>query len=95
MTCVDNERLPWQSRKWCSFSQPRLALITKLSISINDPQLVPLDDAILATVTHHHREYQQYAIENGAYFAPIDEVRGLSSSQLSYRLPRLWMRSWS
>jgi len=28
----------------------------------------------LETVTFHNREYQRYAIENGVYYAPIDEV---------------------
>ncbi|KAK2022843.1 UMTA methyltransferase [Colletotrichum zoysiae] len=39
----------------------------------SDPQTVPLDNAFLETVMHQGREYQRYAIENGAYFAPIDE----------------------
>ncbi|KAF6837504.1 UMTA methyltransferase [Colletotrichum musicola] len=38
-----------------------------------DPQTVPLDNAFLETVTHQGREFQRYAVDNGAYFAPIDE----------------------
>ncbi|KAF6841990.1 UMTA methyltransferase [Colletotrichum plurivorum] len=34
---------------------------------------VPLDNAFLETVTHQGREFQRYAVDNGAYFAPIDE----------------------
>ncbi|KAK1987981.1 UMTA methyltransferase [Colletotrichum cereale] len=39
----------------------------------SDPQTVPLDNAFLETVVHQGREYQRYAVDNGAYFAPIDE----------------------
>ncbi len=40
----------------------------------SDEQTVPLDDAYTETVTFHDRVYQRYAIDNRAYFAPIDEV---------------------
>ncbi|KXH27156.1 UMTA methyltransferase [Colletotrichum nymphaeae SA-01] len=40
----------------------------------SDPQTVPLDNAFLETITYQGREYQRYAVDNGAYFAPIDEV---------------------
>ncbi|KAK1997155.1 UMTA methyltransferase [Colletotrichum falcatum] len=39
----------------------------------SDPQTVPLDNAFLETVIHQGREYQRYAVDNGAYFAPMDE----------------------
>ncbi|OHW96810.1 UMTA methyltransferase [Colletotrichum incanum] len=39
----------------------------------SDPQTVPLDNAFLETVMYQGREYQRYAVDNGAYFAPIDE----------------------
>ncbi|TDZ26861.1 Secondary metabolism regulator laeA [Colletotrichum orbiculare MAFF 240422] len=39
----------------------------------NDPQTVPLDNVFLETVVHHGREFQRYAVDNGAYFVPIDE----------------------
>jgi len=40
-----------------------------------DPQAdtAALDRSFLETVTYHDREYQQYAIDNQVYFAPIDE----------------------
>ncbi|KAH8889694.1 S-adenosyl-L-methionine-dependent methyltransferase, partial [Thozetella sp. PMI_491] len=36
-------------------------------------ETLPLDEEYRETVVHHHREYQKYAIDNGAYFAPVDE----------------------
>jgi hypothetical protein len=41
----------------------------------SDPGTVPIDEELLETVVRHGREYQRYAVENGIYFAPIDEVR--------------------
>ncbi|KAF5506578.1 hypothetical protein CGCS363_v004801 [Colletotrichum siamense] len=41
----------------------------------NDPQTVPLDNTFLETITYLGREFQRYAVDNGAYFAPIDEVK--------------------
>ncbi|KAK2775225.1 UMTA methyltransferase [Colletotrichum kahawae] len=38
-----------------------------------DPQTVPLDNTFLETITYLGREFQRYAVDNGAYFAPIDE----------------------
>ncbi|KAL1883813.1 hypothetical protein VTK73DRAFT_8349 [Phialemonium thermophilum] len=39
----------------------------------SDLQTVPLDESFLETVAYHDREFQHYAIENGVYFAPVDE----------------------
>ncbi|RKU45804.1 hypothetical protein DL546_005381 [Coniochaeta pulveracea] len=39
----------------------------------SDPQTVPLDRTYVETVLHHGREYQRYSLENGVYFAPVDE----------------------
>ncbi|CAM1511602.1 Fc.00g091150.m01.CDS01 [Cosmosporella sp. VM-42] len=40
-----------------------------------DPEdgTVPLDETFTETVDYHGRTYQQYAVTNGTYFAPIDE----------------------
>ncbi|OLN95530.1 Demethylmenaquinone methyltransferase 3 [Colletotrichum chlorophyti] len=46
----------------------------------SDPQTVPLDTSFLETITYQGREYQRYAVDNGAYFAPIDEVKEMTSS---------------
>jgi hypothetical protein len=42
----------------------------------SDPQAGTddMDPVYLETVTHHNRQFQQYAIENRIYFAPADEV---------------------
>lgn len=39
----------------------------------SDQQTVPITDLYLETVTHHNRLYQRFAVENGTYFAPIDD----------------------
>jgi hypothetical protein len=39
---------------------------------------VPLDETYAETVDYHGRTYQQYALTNGAYFSPVDEVNGCS-----------------
>lgn len=33
-----------------------------------------MDPVYLEIVTHHNRQFQQYAIDNRIYFAPADEV---------------------
>ena len=35
---------------------------------------IPLDNTISETVEYQGRAYQKYALSNGTYFAPIDEV---------------------
>lgn len=35
---------------------------------------VPLDDVYAETAEYQGRTYQQYALTNGTYFSPIDEV---------------------
>jgi hypothetical protein len=42
----------------------------------NDPHAgtEDMDPIYLETVTHHNRQFQQYAIDNRIYFAPADEV---------------------
>ncbi|KAI6381089.1 hypothetical protein MCOR25_001388, partial [Pyricularia grisea] len=40
---------------------------------ISDLQTVELSDEFLETMYLHGRVYQRYAIENGAYFGPVDE----------------------
>lgn len=35
---------------------------------------VPLDETFTETIEHYGRSYQHYALTNGVYFAPIDEV---------------------
>lgn len=37
------------------------------------PDTIPVDAAYLETVEHNGRQYQRYAVENGIYFAPVDE----------------------
>ena len=44
------------------------------AVPSSDAQTVPLTDAMLETVEYHGRVFQRYAIQNGAYFAPIDQV---------------------
>ncbi|KFH43721.1 hypothetical protein ACRE_055480 [Hapsidospora chrysogenum ATCC 11550] len=39
-----------------------------------DDSTIPLDNTISETVEYQGRAYQQYALSNGTYFAPIDEV---------------------
>ncbi|KAK1766742.1 S-adenosyl-L-methionine-dependent methyltransferase [Phialemonium atrogriseum] len=39
----------------------------------SDLQTVPLDNTYVETVVHHDREFQRYALDNGVYFAPVDE----------------------
>ncbi|TPX14990.1 uncharacterized protein E0L32_004820 [Thyridium curvatum] len=46
----------------------------------SDSQTVPLDDVYLETVVLNDREYQCFAVENGTYFAPVDEVVGVDIS---------------
>lgn len=36
---------------------------------------IPLDDTYAETEEYQGRVYQQYALTNGTYFAPVDEVR--------------------
>ncbi|KAJ0161439.1 hypothetical protein CTA2_6203 [Colletotrichum tanaceti] len=52
----------------------------------SDPQTVPLDNTFLETVTYQGREYQRYAVDNGAYFAPMDEVRNTTSPVTAFLL---------
>ncbi|OBR12300.1 UMTA methyltransferase [Colletotrichum higginsianum IMI 349063] len=52
----------------------------------SDPQTVPLDNTFLETVTYQGREYQRYAVDNGAYFAPMDEVRNTSGPVTAFLL---------
>lgn len=35
---------------------------------------MPLDETYAETVEYNGRTYQQYALNSGTYFAPIDEV---------------------
>jgi hypothetical protein len=35
---------------------------------------VAVDPRYLETVTYHNRQFQEFAIENRIYFAPVDEV---------------------
>ncbi|KAK0710274.1 S-adenosyl-L-methionine-dependent methyltransferase [Lasiosphaeria miniovina] len=45
-----------------------------LSVRSNDaPDTIPVDATHLETVDHNGRQYQRYAVENGIYFAPVDE----------------------
>jgi hypothetical protein len=41
-----------------------------------------LDDTFIQTVEHHGRLFQHYAVTQGAYFAPIDEVCRMTSAGL-------------
>ena len=41
-----------------------------------------MDDLITETVTYHGREFQYYAIDNAAYFAPVDEVTPIQAGSL-------------
>ncbi|KAK3324272.1 S-adenosyl-L-methionine-dependent methyltransferase [Cercophora scortea] len=38
-----------------------------------DFQTVPVDNTYREVVVHHNREFQRYALENGVYFAPVDD----------------------
>ncbi|KAK3940647.1 S-adenosyl-L-methionine-dependent methyltransferase [Diplogelasinospora grovesii] len=38
-----------------------------------DTETVPVDNTYREVVVHHNREFQRYALENGIYFAPVDE----------------------
>jgi hypothetical protein len=38
---------------------------------------VPADDTYGEVVIHANREFQRYAVENGVYFAPVDDVSGV------------------
>lgn len=40
-----------------------------------------MDPVYLETVTHHNRQFQQYAINNRIYFAPADEVSTTTNEQ--------------
>jgi hypothetical protein len=35
---------------------------------------VPVDNTYREVVVHGNREFQRYALENGIYFAPVDDV---------------------
>lgn len=70
--------------RWCS----RIAYASFLLLTINhlshpEEATVPVDGVYLQTVTYHNREYQQYAIDNDMYHAPIDEV-GISPESHIY-----------
>jgi hypothetical protein len=45
-----------------------------------EDQTVPLDEAFAETVEHCGRTYQSYAVTNGTYFAPVDQVGGQVSA---------------
>ncbi|KZL66760.1 UMTA methyltransferase, partial [Colletotrichum tofieldiae] len=60
------------SRLLCTKSKHSAAVAVVVDMA-SDPQTVPLDNAFLETVMYQGREYQRYAVDNGAYFAPIDE----------------------
>jgi len=73
--------LKWRAGKTLPFRETSDILdevegigVAKQPSSSTDSQLVQVDESYLETVTHHGRDFQRYAIENGAYFAPIDEV---------------------
>ncbi|KAK0718240.1 S-adenosyl-L-methionine-dependent methyltransferase [Lasiosphaeria miniovina] len=34
---------------------------------------IPVDNTYREVVVHHNREFQRYAVENGVYFAPVDD----------------------
>ncbi|KAK4238403.1 S-adenosyl-L-methionine-dependent methyltransferase [Achaetomium macrosporum] len=38
-----------------------------------DSQTVPVDNTYREVVVHDNREFQRYALENGVYFAPVDD----------------------
>ncbi|GAB1318836.1 hypothetical protein MFIFM68171_09046 [Madurella fahalii] len=38
-----------------------------------DAQTVPVDNTYREVVVHGNREFQRYAVENGIYFAPVDD----------------------
>ncbi|KAK3353564.1 S-adenosyl-L-methionine-dependent methyltransferase [Lasiosphaeria hispida] len=38
-----------------------------------DSQTIPVDNTYREVVIHHNREFQRYAVENGVYFAPVDD----------------------
>jgi len=40
-----------------------------------------MDPVYLEIVTHHSRQFQQYAIDNRIYFAPADEVSTTANEQ--------------
>ncbi|KAL2120466.1 hypothetical protein VTJ04DRAFT_4493 [Mycothermus thermophilus] len=42
-------------------------------MSEGDDQTVPADDTYGEVVIHANREFQRYAVENGVYFAPVDD----------------------
>ncbi|KAK4043338.1 hypothetical protein C8A01DRAFT_43655 [Parachaetomium inaequale] len=39
----------------------------------SDSQTVPVDNTYREVVVHSNREFQRYALENGIYFAPVDD----------------------
>ncbi|KAK4193909.1 S-adenosyl-L-methionine-dependent methyltransferase [Podospora australis] len=38
-----------------------------------DSQTVPVDNTYRELLTHNNRDFQRYAVENGVYFAPVDD----------------------
>lgn len=59
--------------------------------SSRDPNdgTVEVDPRYLETVTYHNREFQEFAIENRIYFAPIDEVKSTADPTR-----RVWPTVW-
>lgn len=48
----------------------------------------PVPDEYLETVEHHNRIFQKYSLQNGIYFAPVDEVlapKNVSNPKSSFR----------
>ena len=43
-------------------------------LTVNSDGTIPLDDTYTQTEEYSGRTYQQYALSNGTYFAPVDEV---------------------
>ncbi|KAK3306663.1 S-adenosyl-L-methionine-dependent methyltransferase [Chaetomium strumarium] len=39
----------------------------------DDSQTVPVDNTYREVIVHDNREFQRYALENGIYFAPVDD----------------------
>lgn len=51
-----------------------------MEVSLNLMQrdgTVPLDETFTEVIEHHGRTYQHYALMNGTYFVPIDEVQNM------------------
>jgi hypothetical protein len=57
-----------------SLKSPQRSNVTTLISSEPQCNTEYQDPCYLETVTHHHRQYQQWSVDNRTYFGPADEV---------------------